>query len=220
MEPRAYIHLRLLILAVAAGCVDAASFLDFDQVFTANQTGNTVLLGIALGSGDGAAIVRTGSSIAGFVVGVMLGALVLRNRPKGWDGHVDAILLAQALVLGVAAAIAHPLGTTGLTTVVAATMGAQSAAAQHVGVPGISTTFVSGTLTRFATQLVRLGRKEGPGLEAPPPLIWCACLGGAVVGGVLSRFTSGDVAIAAGAAIVALSALPGLAAKQRSRRTR
>ena len=37
-----YIHLRLVSLAAAAGCVDAASFLGLDQVFTANQTGNTV----------------------------------------------------------------------------------------------------------------------------------------------------------------------------------
>ena len=111
-----------------------------------------------------------------------------------------------------------PLGPVVLVAVVSAAMGAQSAAAQQVGVPGITTTFVTGTLTRFALQLV--DRRDGPRPEAAPPLAWGAYLVGAIVGGTMSRWTSDGVTMAIGAAIVALSALPALAAARRSRRRR
>jgi uncharacterized membrane protein YoaK (UPF0700 family) len=218
MNARAYIHLRLLALAGAAGCVDAASFLGLDQVFTANQTGNTVLLGIALGEGNGHAIARTGVSVAGFALGVALAALALRGRATGWSPRVAAILGAEAVVLGAAAALWHPLGTIGLIIIVSAAMGAQSAAASQVGVPGVTTTFVTGTLTRFASQLVN--RRDGTRPEAAPPLAWACYLCGAIAGGALSRWTSDSVTVLIGAVIVALSALPVRAAVRRSRPTR
>jgi uncharacterized membrane protein YoaK (UPF0700 family) len=218
MNARAYIHLRLLALAGAAGCVDAAAFLGLDQVFTANQTGNTVLLGIALGEGNGHAIARTGVSLAGFALGVALAALALRGRPTGWSPRVAAVLGAEAVILGVGAALWHPLGTIGLIIIVSAAMGGQSAAASQVGVPGVTTTFVTGTLTRFASQLVN--RRDGTRPEAAPPLAWACYLGGAIAGGALSRWTSDAVTVLIGAVIVALSALPVRAAVRRSRPTR
>src|SRR3989454_10880597 len=43
----------VLMLTWAAGSVDAISYLALDHVFTANMTGNTVLLGLAIGQGHG-----------------------------------------------------------------------------------------------------------------------------------------------------------------------
>jgi uncharacterized membrane protein YoaK (UPF0700 family) len=218
MDARAYIHPRLLALAAAAGAVDAASFLGLDQVFTANQTGNTVLLGIALGEGNGHAIVRTGVSVAGFVVGVALAALLLRGLTTGWHPRVNIVLGIQAVVLAIAAALWSPLGTVALIAVISVTMGLQSAAAQQVGVPGVYTTFVTGTLTRFASQLVNRSAGERP--EAAPPLAWACYLGGAIAGGALSRWTSDVWTVLIGAVIVALSALPVPGAARRSRQRR
>ena len=39
----------LTSLSLAAGCVDAVGYLGLGQVFVANMTGNTVLLGLAIG---------------------------------------------------------------------------------------------------------------------------------------------------------------------------
>jgi uncharacterized membrane protein YoaK (UPF0700 family) len=50
VEARSRIATRnglLLALAFAAGYIDALSYLGLSRVFTANMTGNTVLLGIA-----------------------------------------------------------------------------------------------------------------------------------------------------------------------------
>ena len=200
MRDGLHIHARLAALAAAAGCVDAASFLALDQVFTANQTGNTVLLGIALGVGDGGAVLRTGVSVVAFVAGVMLGALALRGAPVGWSARTGLVLLAEAALIAVAAALWDPLSTVALIAIVAAAMGAQSAAAQRVGVPGVSTTFVTGTLTRIASRFVEAG--PGP-REAAPLAAWAAYLGGAVAGGLLSRWTDGAAAVAVGAALIA-----------------
>lgn len=45
----------LLALAFAAGYIDALSYLGLGRVFTANMTGSTVLLGIAIAQFDGEA---------------------------------------------------------------------------------------------------------------------------------------------------------------------
>ena len=50
--------LMLLALTWAAGSVDAISFLALGRVFTANMTGNTVLLGLHLAQEQGAGALR------------------------------------------------------------------------------------------------------------------------------------------------------------------
>ena len=59
----------MLALAFAAGYIDAISYLGLSRVFTANMTGNTVLLGIALAQLDGDAAARSGLALAGFLAG-------------------------------------------------------------------------------------------------------------------------------------------------------
>lgn len=217
MGARAYIHVPLLALSATAGAVDAATFLGLHQVFTANQTGNTALLGIAIGAGDGPAIARTGISLPAFMAGVMLGAAVLRKLPLGWHRRVRGVLVAEAAILALVAALWGPLGTLSLIAVLSVAMGMQSAAAVHVGVPGITTTFITGTMTRLATQLVDRRERDHP--EAAPPLTWAAYLAGAIVGGLVSRWTSDALTVAIASLIVVLSALPSHAAARRSHPT-
>jgi uncharacterized membrane protein YoaK (UPF0700 family) len=45
-------HGLLLLLSCAAGAIDAISYLGLGRVFTANMTGHTVLLGLALMQAD------------------------------------------------------------------------------------------------------------------------------------------------------------------------
>jgi len=217
MKARAYIHLRLLALAAAAGCVDAASYLGLEQVFTANQTGNTVLLGIAMGEGNGHAVLRSSVSVAGFFVGVLIAAVVMRGTSAGWTSRVNVVLALEAAVLALMAALWEPLGVLALICVVSAAMGLQSAAAQRIGVPGVTTTFITGTLARVAIRLVDRGDTPP---ERTPALSWLVYLLGAIAGGALSRWTSDALTVAAGAVLVALSALPVRGAARRSRPTR
>ncbi|MFC7103480.1 DUF1275 family protein [Nonomuraea rubra] len=71
----------MLGLALAAGAVDALSFLALGQVFTANMTGNVVLLGLALGYGRTAHVMASGLAFAGFCAGLAAGFLLVGRGP-------------------------------------------------------------------------------------------------------------------------------------------
>ena len=61
------------VLTVTTGLVDAVSVLGLGRVFTANMTGNIVFLGFAATGVPGFSVARAVVSLAGFVVGAMLG---------------------------------------------------------------------------------------------------------------------------------------------------
>jgi uncharacterized membrane protein YoaK (UPF0700 family) len=218
MGGEAYIDRRLVALAAVAGCVDAASFLGLQSVFTANQTGNTVLLGIGLSQGDWSAALRSVGALAGFCVGVALAALVLRGSAAGWQRTAAAVVGAEAIALGALAALWAPAPTIVLIALAALAMGAQSALTLQLGVPGVTTTFITGTVTRIVSELAGRPRAFGEGTAG---LSWVAYLTGAVVGGLIVRGWDGQVAMAVAAvasAAVALSAWRGAARRSRRRR--
>src|SRR5215210_549077 len=76
MSPETVRNAMVVLLSVAAGCVDAVSYLGLGRVFTANMTGNTVLLGLSLGQADWQAALRSGVALAGFIMGVAVGTVI------------------------------------------------------------------------------------------------------------------------------------------------
>src|ERR1700758_5296847 len=94
----------VLVLAAAAGSSDAASFKGLDRVFTANMTGNTVLLGLSLIEADWTGAGRSGLSLAFFPVGVAGGAWLARRGGRShevWPSTVTFVLVVEWLVLAV-----------------------------------------------------------------------------------------------------------------------
>ena len=91
----------LVMLSLAAGCVDAVGFLGLGQIFVANMTGNTVLLGLALGQAKGQAALRALVALAGFVAGVGAGAAILGREQEGstWSPGVTAALAVELVLL-------------------------------------------------------------------------------------------------------------------------
>src|ERR1700742_1236078 len=63
----------LLALTLVTGVVDAVSFLGLGRVFTANMTGNVVLLGFAVAGAPGLSISRSLVSLAAFLAGAAIG---------------------------------------------------------------------------------------------------------------------------------------------------
>jgi uncharacterized membrane protein YoaK (UPF0700 family) len=207
MGGEAYIHARLVALAAAAGCVDAATYLGLSGVFVANQTGNTVLMGIAVSQGDWAQVARAGIALGTFCLGVLTAASALRGAASGWPRRVTAVVAVQAVLLGVLSAAWGPLPTLAGIALGGLVLGAQSAATLHIGI-GWPTTFVTGTLTRIFTEVGQRTRAFGPRWAV---LTWAAYLFGAVVGGLLERAVDARLAVAVAAvatALVALSAWP------------
>ena len=72
----------VLVLTWAAAGIDAISYLGLGHVFTANMTGNTVLLGLAIGQGQGLAALGSIVALAGFALGVAISALVHRGADR------------------------------------------------------------------------------------------------------------------------------------------
>lgn len=153
----------VLMLTWAAGSVDAISYLALDHVFTANMTGNTVLLGLAIGQGHGWAALRSIVALAGFALGAALGARIVERAPKGgdWPPAVTRAIFLEGVILGIFAVTWHLPGIARSGSVVyalialsAVAMGMQSAAIRHLNVPGVATTYITGTLTSFMAGFV------------------------------------------------------------------
>lgn len=156
----------LLALTFASGAIDAISYLGLGRVFTANMTGNLVLLGLAAGRVQGLEALRSGTAFAGFALGVAIGARLLGPaiQVDPWPRRVTAALALEVLPLTMLAG--GWLLTGGqpvrpwlevLIACSAMAMGLQSVAVQRLGVPAISTTYVTGTTTSLFTELALFG---------------------------------------------------------------
>src|ERR1700732_3123031 len=66
----------LLVLTVTTGVVDAVSYLGLGHVFTANMTGNVVLLGFGIAGTGGLPVVAPLVSLIAFVAGSATGSVL------------------------------------------------------------------------------------------------------------------------------------------------
>ncbi|MGH2856301.1 MAG: YoaK family protein [Solirubrobacteraceae bacterium] len=212
----------LLALALVGGLVDAASYLGLGQVFTANMTGNTVLLAVDAVRGNGADAARSGVALGGFCLGVALGALLVRRGDHSWPWHASRTLALETAALAVligwwAASGGNP--RFGLVAVSAVAMGCQSAAVRVSHTAGVNTTYVTGTLTsaivRFVTSEVRgiPESRRGPTLPGAAVVLYAL---GALGGGFAERAwhagaIGAPLAISCIVSVVALSRRPASA---------
>jgi uncharacterized membrane protein YoaK (UPF0700 family) len=162
-------NLMILLLAIAGGSVDAVLILAFN-VLTGAQTGNTVLLGAALAQVRLAAAFGSMVSVVGYVIGAAVGEFILtrhefilirHHHTWRWPSAVGMVLIAELIPLGCLLILwllagPHPVQETIDTLVICAAgaMGIQSAAMLRLH-GGPTTTYITGTLTAFATKLIR-----------------------------------------------------------------
>src|SRR6476620_258222 len=86
----------LLVLTLTTGLVDAVSYLALGRVFTANMTGNVVLLGFGIAGSGGLPVVAPIVSLAAFLIGAGAGGALVRRMV---DRH--PVLVARALAIEV-----------------------------------------------------------------------------------------------------------------------
>jgi uncharacterized membrane protein YoaK (UPF0700 family) len=149
----------LLALTVVTGLVDAVSFLSLGHVFVSNMTGNVVFLGFAAAGAGGIAPQRSLVAILMFGIGSGVGGR-MSLRWGAHRGHLlfAAIALEFTLVLFALASSFGPLAFNGEVVayaqiiLLALAMGIQNAAARAVGVPDLTTTVITLTMTAFASE--------------------------------------------------------------------
>jgi uncharacterized membrane protein YoaK (UPF0700 family) len=155
--------IRLLILSVSAGSADGWSYLGLGHAFVANMTGNTVLLGIAVFQKQGD-LLHPAISLAGYAVGVLLGSLINARVKPGmlWTRTISWTLLLEALVLITAEAgwATHAVSLHLLLGIIALAIGLQSGAMVGLKIPGVVTTYITGTWTTLLSGLTLFVRDE------------------------------------------------------------
>lgn len=186
----------LTVLAVVSGLVDAVCYLGLGHVFTANMTGNVVVLGFAAAGAPGFSVPATATSLGMFLIGALLGGRVARRIP-GRSRLLLATALAETTLLTAATLVAALASTvaTGwarytVIAILALAMGARNAAVRELGVPDISTTVLTQTLTGLATDF-KLAGGTGEHMGRRVAVV-IAMLAGAV-GGALIFLHSGPV---------------------------
>jgi uncharacterized membrane protein YoaK (UPF0700 family) len=188
-------HALVVVLAVVSGATDAIGFLGLGGAFTSVMTGNMVLLGLGGGTGDWTLVARAGLAIAAFVAGCVIGTRVAGEAQPGdgvWPPAVTRALRLQLAIfmlfaIGWEATGGHPSSTVELPllTFNAIALGMQSSTTQRFGVSGLSTTYLTGTLTGV---VIRLTSGHGYRQAVGSLQILAGLIVGALLGGALTRW--------------------------------
>jgi uncharacterized membrane protein YoaK (UPF0700 family) len=160
-------------MSLTSGATDVLSYLTLGHVFTSSMTGVTALLIIALAEAKRPTAVRAGISIASYLAGGALAAMVRppKHAPDSARRSVRRLLSVEAVLLATYCLIAAnaPQGAMGglrdvLIVLSAMTMGIQSVAARQTHERGITTVVLNTTMTGIVVALTERcsGRRTQP----------------------------------------------------------
>lgn len=177
-------------LTVASGAMDAISFMRLGSVFSTVMTGNLVLLGLSAGRQDGTLAAHAAVALAGFVLGVLAGSRIA-GQPldqRVWPARVTVALsvelvLLAAFVGGWLPSRGHPTGALqiGLLALATLAMGVRSGAVRAIGISGLSTTYLTGTLVGVLGEVSTSNGVQWRSVAILGGLLTGAALAGALV---------------------------------------
>jgi len=195
--------LLAVTLSGVAGYVDAIGFLKLGGFFVSFMSGNSTRLGVGLATGNAGAVLTVLALVASFVAGVVLGALTA--RAFGESRRSPVLVLEAALLSLGAALLAAGFDTAGVTAVAMA-MGAENAVFQRNGDVAVGLTYMTGAL-------VKAGQRIAGALVGGEPsdwpryvLLWLGLAAGGALG-ALAYVTVGASALWIAVAIVAGGAI-------------
>ncbi len=212
----------LLVLTFTTGVIDAASYLGLGHVFTANMTGNIVLLGFGIAGSGGLPVIAPLVSLAAFLAGSAMGgrmAAGMRTRTL----HLSRAMLVEIGVVLLAAALALLVDITPdrfsadlMIALLAFGMGVRNATVRKLKVADLTTTVLTMTLTGLAADSP-LGGGDGEGSWRKTAAV-LAMLVGAIAGALLLKVHLALVlALAATLAILTwLVLVPAVGAAERA----
>jgi uncharacterized membrane protein YoaK (UPF0700 family) len=186
-------HALVVVLTVNAGATDAIGFLALGGAFTSVMTGNLVLFGISAAEGDGTLARHIVTAVLCYIGGCVLGARLAGTASAGqpiWPRAVTRALAVEFLIflayaVGWWASGSAPQGGTQLVLLGAnaLALGVQGSSVQRFGVNGLSTTYMTGTLTTVIVRLTSGGRLRH---VAGSLQLLAALITGAIVAGLLA----------------------------------
>ncbi|QMU77499.1 DUF1275 domain-containing protein [Streptacidiphilus sp. PB12-B1b] len=201
----------LLGLTVVTGLVDAFSYLVLGHVFVANMTGNVVFMAFALAGAKGFSLAASAVALLAFAVGAALGGR-LANRFREHRGRLLlAVVVAEALLVLVSYACAATAADPSrgwmrylLIALLGPAMGAQNGVVRRLGVPDLTTTVLTMTITGvFADSALGGGQDSKSGRRV---LSAVAMFLGGYAGALLALHVSAALPLLACGALLALEA--------------
>ena len=152
-----FVPYALIGMTVVTGLVDAVSFLSLGHVFTANMTGNIVLLAFATAHVSGLSIARSSTALLAFLVGAILGGRIMARA----TAESQIRFAAQAFLLEVIFLLAASFCGIGyradlfeksfqpfaLIALTALAMGTRNATVRKLAIPDLTTTVLTLTIT-------------------------------------------------------------------------
>jgi uncharacterized membrane protein YoaK (UPF0700 family) len=185
----------LVLLAVNSGATDAIGFVSLGGAFTSVMTGNMVLIGLSAAKADGAVALRSALAIVLFMAGCVIGSRIAGQPAEDqplWPHQVSRALWIElaafgAYAIGWWASGSHPVGNVQLVLLSAnaIALGVQSSAVLRFGVSGLSTTYMTGTLT---TMMAALAAGRHPRLVLPSAQIITGLTAGAAAATLLAIY--------------------------------
>jgi uncharacterized membrane protein YoaK (UPF0700 family) len=187
----------LLGMTAVTGLVDAVSFLSLGRVFTANMTGNIVLLAFATAHVSGLSIPRSLTALLAFLVGAVLGGRVMAQASA--DSQIR--FAAQAFLLEVVFLLVASFCGIGyridllddsfqpftLIVLTALAMGTRNAAVRRLAIPDLTTTVLTLTITGIGADS-SLANGNNPRLARRVAAVAAMFLG-AAVGAVVIQYS-------------------------------
>ena len=163
----------LLGMTAVTGLVDAVSFLSLGRVFTANMTGNVVILAFAAAHLSGLSIARSSMALWSFFAGAILGGRIMARATA--EARVQ--FAAQAFLLEIAFLLAASFCAIGyrgdlledsfqpfaLIALTGLAMGTRNAAVRKLAIPDLTTTVLTLTITGIAADS-SIANGTNPGL--------------------------------------------------------
>ncbi|MGD9735260.1 MAG: YoaK family protein [Solirubrobacterales bacterium] len=181
----------LLVLTFATGVIDAVSFLGLGNVFTANMTGNVVLLGFGISGAPGLPILAPLVSLGSFFVGSVVGGRMANRYPAKANRlsrsmQVEIGFLAAAMVWTLVVDVEPGHLSAGIAiAMLAFALGVRNATVRQVKVADLTTTVLTMTLTALAADSPLAGG-DGRGSWRRGGAV-VAMLLGAIAGGLLVK---------------------------------
>ena len=182
----------LLVLTFTTGVVDAVSYLGLGRVFTANMTGNIVLLGFGIAGTSGLPVLAPLVSLASFLLGSGAGGALATRLGDRHPAHIARALAIEVVLLGCAAVLAaaiavRPSSISGdvVIALLAFAMGVRNATVRRIGVPDLTTTVLTMTITGLAADSAVAGGSGKGSARRIAAIV--AMLTGAVAGALLLK---------------------------------
>ncbi len=206
--------LLLVVLTVVTGLVDAVSYLKLGHVFVANMTGNVLFLGFAAADAAQFSVAVSLAAIGSFLLGALAAGRLGSSTGEHRGRFLALATYAQVSVVGAAFAVslASSAASSGILTYalvafLAFAMGLQNAAARRLGVPDLTTTVLTQTITGLAADSHFAGGAN-PNIGRRLLAI-AAMLLGALLGAILTLHVSVSAALAVAVALLSINAIAG-----------